>query len=280
MVLQFSKLGKGVKDLLKKKYDYNGLTIKTSNKSSAGNITLESEGKIKNNSVQGHTKAEYAESNMKATVQLSTSDKDADTNAEVVLKKLADGLEVTIGSNAVPDFSAKATYGNKSLAAELGLTKAASGAFGASVAATVAAGANATAGANVALSLDGSPSVSSWNIGAQYDTRDLSATLLVANASSADVRFLHKSLLNNTHVGVQVSTAFSGDNLKFNLGLQHELDANTTLKAKYGNCGTLHTVVEHRLASPNLTLGLASSYKASSAGLTASAMGLNLSLGN
>merc|ERR1719263_18100 len=101
-MLQYKKLGKSLKDLFGKKYDFNGLEVKTTNKSSSSDVSFESSGNF-GASVSGYSKMEWNDKNMKAVVQLSTSNNDRDTNAELTFKKLADGLDIAVSSNSVPD---------------------------------------------------------------------------------------------------------------------------------------------------------------------------------
>jgi len=275
MVLQLDKLGKSVKDLFGKKYDFTGLTIETSNTSS-GNVSVESVGNW-GDSVTGQSKLEWNEAKLKAVVQLSTSDDDKNTKAEITLNKVAPGVDVTVSSNSVPDVALKAVYSNDNVAATFKANRNLADDSTAFSLAATAGKDGVTVGGDVHMDL--AANLTDYNLGLQYDNKDLTATVMAKKQfSKINGCFYYKNfpVLDNTVVGACVDYNLKDGSSNVGLGFQNELDANTTIKTKFNLAGNVATVVEHRLADPRLTVALASNYEASSGRLQATGMGLNL----
>lgn len=279
MVLQLDKLGKSVKDLFSKKYDFTGLTIETSN-SSSGNVSVESVGNW-GDSVTGQSKLEWNEAKLKAVVQLSTSDDDKNTKAEITLNKVAPGVDVTVSSNSVPDVALKAVYSNDNVAATFKANRNLADDSTAFSLAATAGKDGITVGGDVHMDL--AANLTDYNLGLQYDNKDLTASVLAKKqCSKINASFYYKKFqapvvdCGNTVIGVSVDYNLKDGSNGVGLGWQSELDANTTIKTKLNLAGNVATVVEHRLADPRLTVALASNYEASSGRLQATGMGLNL----
>jgi len=294
----YGNLGKQFKDLFKKKYDFENV-VKITNKTPFG-LTLSTTGKIFKDKISGSTKGCYCDKSF-GEVEGEVDAGSGKVWGKVVLTKLLNNAKFTLHGGFDPTSKDPLVKDGYSLKAEGEYRKdflAGSGSVllgdeGKGVAA-VAEGAGVigfdglSVGGQVKLNFQQAQSISDYNVGAQYERKDFTATLLTENQGDV-IRFswFHK-VSKDYNLGVElISDEF--DHLSkpseprrrvISLASDFQLDVDTLIKAKANNFGEVSAVVEHRLTNPQVVLSAAAQFKAEgSARLSPDKFGLSVSFG-
>jgi voltage-dependent anion channel protein 2 len=294
----YGSLGKQFKDLFKKKYDFENV-VKITNKTPFG-LTLTTSGKIFKDKISGSTKGCYCDKSF-GEVEGEVDAGSGKVWGKVVLTKLLNNAKFTLNGGFDPTSKDSLVKDGYSLKAEGEYRKdflAGSGGVllgdeGKGVAAVAeAAGVigfdGLSVGGQVKLNFQQAQSIADYNVGAQYERKDFTATLLTENQGDV-IRFswFHK-VSKDYNLGVElISDEF--DHLSkpseprrrvISLASDFQLDVDTLIKAKANNFGEVSAVVEHRLSNPAVVLSAAAQFKAEgSTRLSPDKFGLSVSFG-
>jgi hypothetical protein len=194
---------------------------------------------------------------------------------ETKLKKLAKGLSVTITGDTAPAFAkvgskpAKFTTPTIKAAAEYSQdfftgTASAETAFTATnvlVGSAVIGFEGLSVGGEVKLDTNAITDVEDYNVGAEYTTSDYTATLKTANqGEDLTVSVLDKYSADFTIAG-QFATKLDGsDDRSAGVAAEYKVDPKTSVKFRGDTKKVVAFAVEHRLANPSVSIGLASSW--------------------
>lgn len=280
IIIPFLNLGTA-NDLLNQKFDAkkgdfrhqasvktqsNGVTI-TSNVTSADENKLNAKVNIKLQDSQfGET-----------TAEIDTAGK---VKATLKLKNIASGLivnneaEFVNGANPAGKVGLEFTQPNLSLSADFLVAKkllSTSAAYG--VAPGVSVGTAVVADLDQIASQDPSKIVKA-DAGVQYEDGSLIASATVDAKKNAQIALFHR-----VNPDFQVASRFQTAGGAFSVGAQYRLTPSTALKGKATilNDGShsYYGFIQHRMASPNVTIGLASTWNSDKT----SAFGVNLAFG-
>jgi voltage-dependent anion channel protein 2 len=295
----FGNLGKSFKDLFKKKHEYDS-SIKITNKTSFG-LSITTTGKIFKDKISGSSKALYVDK------AWGESECEVDAGCGKIWEiarftKLVQNAKFTLSGGYDPSSKDPLVKDGYSIKAEGEYRKdflAGSGSvlFGdegkglsaAAEAAGVIGFDGLSVGGQIKLKLEqAGQHISDYNVGAQYDAKDFTATLLTENQGEV-IRFswFHK-VSKDYNLGAElISDEF--DHLSkptdprrrvLNICSDFQLDVDTLVKAKANNFGEISAVVEHRLANPAVVVAAAAQFKAhGSSRLTPEQFGMSLSFG-
>jgi hypothetical protein len=266
----FGDLGKSASNLFKKKFDDKKdfkNVIKTTNKTASG-LTFTTGGTFDSkNNLTGDLKAEYKKDNVEVVGDLSTA---GPAKVDIKVKKLQPGLTLQL----VGDTGAAFNPGKFSTATVKGAVEYSRDFFAGTASAESAFGSNLLlSGSGVigfeGLSVGGEAQVDAnkisdvedYNLGAQYDDKDFTATLKTAKfANDLTGSYVHK-VNSDLQVAGQFNTKLDGtDDRSAGLASEYKVDANTTVKLRGNTKKVVAVAVEHRLANPRLALGFASSW--------------------
>jgi len=284
----YGKLGKKVKDLFKKKFDFDNKIV-TKHKTKAG-LTMEAGGVVAC-SIAGFLKGKYKDKKFgEAEVEANTCGKFV---GSAKLDQLAKNLEVNVSGGWDP--AAKKKGFNDKLVAEYAQEMvAASGSIDVNSGDTTTAVVEATltvgfegfsVGGQVAA--EGSQlvqKVSDYNVGAEY-TRD-NWTLTAITEKKGDVihGYYHHQINRDYQIGAQFDWAPRAEAAKqrvLTVGTEYQIDVDTSVKAKADTTGAIVTALQHNLQNPSLQVSLAASFNRKSAEcLSAGAFGLALTFGD
>jgi len=277
---QFDDLGKSVKNLFKKKYDY-GNSMKTSHKTASG-VTLDNTA-VFADSISGRVKGTYKDETF-GDIETEVATR-GNLSGKVSLKKLADGLNVALKGNVNADSQLTAgvdmTYAQEFFACSSKISVAKTA--GIDLAGTIGFD-GLSVGGQVKLDVSAAAQeFVDFNVGFQYDTSDLSCTL--KTQKKGDV--IAASAFHTVNPGYKVGGEFlyspyaSADKqYKLTIGSDYKLDDDTNIKAKLDTLGVFATAIEHKLTKPNVKLGLAASFnRASKNAIVADKFGLTVTLG-
>jgi len=277
----FGKIGQSVKDLFKKKYEYDH-TVKTINKAKNG-WTLESGAKSADN-VKGFIKGKYADPAWgESEVEVNTCAK-SENKATLKLKKLADGVTVTLGStckDGSSDLSADIQYEQEYFAEQTVLKTDIFNKHTLDLSATVGFDGLAVGG-QVKLDLSKGADVTDTNVGAQYTNSDFTLSLYTEKNCDLINGGYFQKINRDTQVGALIKYDTTGKSARsVTIGTEHQLDFDTTIKASAElPTGVVSTAIEHRLSNPKLQFGVAAQFKALERPLVASKFGLSLTFGD
>jgi len=116
-------------------------------------------------------------------------------------------------------------------------------------------------GGEVKYNTNKSKDIEDYNVGAQYDDKDFTATLKTAKlGNDLTGSYIHK-VNGDLSVGGQFNTKLDGtDDRSAGVASEYKVDANTTVKLRGNTKKVAAVALEHRLANPRLALGFASSW--------------------
>lgn len=267
---QFKDLGKKAKDLFKKQYDYKN-EIKVTSKTSGVKIESGMGSKF-----AGYSKANWTDEFL--------GDIEVEAHSEGVAKgqfklcNVADGVNVTVAGAAAGDLSVEATYVQDMVAAMAkGSHNIDKGATALTASAVVGLD-SISVGGQVNLDASGAPT--DYNFGASYATSDLVAAVTTAKkAQDISLNVLNK-WSSTTTLGASATHSLASGNQSFALGTDMALDKSTQVKLKVDSQGKVGTAVVHKLASPQMTVGVSSEFDVGGESLKATKFGISLSFGN
>jgi len=275
---KFADLGKASADLFKKKFDDKkdfNYTIVVKNKTASG-LVFNTEGAFntkKGNELSATLKATYKPTWGEAEASLQTT---GPSKAEFKFKKLTKGLTVTVTADTAPVFAAanpKKPNKFKDLAVKLAAEYSQDFFSGTASVETAFAESTLLSGSGVigfdGLSVGGSvqldtktiSSVDDYNVGAQYDGGDYTATAKTADqGNNLEISYLQKVDKDVTVSGVLGAKLDGSAERSFAFATEYKVDANTALKFKGKTDKVVTVAVEHRLANPRVQVGVASSW--------------------
>jgi hypothetical protein len=293
----YSKFGKQLNDLLKKKYDYDN---KFGTRNLVEDWTYESYVTLSEKNVYGGSlKVKYDNKNFgRVEATLETGGK---AEVEVKAKKLMDGLTVTAScGNAGKDNVVKDAATGK-VGAEYRVDH---GAVSASIDRNpdVLGIEGAVVVGLEGFSLGGSgryqmpqnnstatkQEVSAYSLGAQYQPNDqITITGKTEDFNNRLVgSYLHK-LANRTFglktvVGgkLEYDLKSKDNSTLLTIGCEHELDATTRFKGMMNSTGLLSAILEHRLSNPSMKIALASQWESSKRQTKPDRFGVGITFGD
>jgi len=253
----FKNFGKNVQDLFKKKFEYDH-TVKTINKSANG-VTLESGGVSTSKGARGYVKGKLVNNKYgEAEIEINTDASPIKTTAK--LTQLADRTTVTLTAASNCNAKAELEYNKANFAIHSTLnTDCKTHAF--------AAGASVglegfSLGCGGVIDLSKSGDVTDVALGAEYTQKDFTASLFTEkNLDYLNAGYLYKyDKLTTVGALLKIDLHKPTNGSSLQIGGEYLLN-NTLLKGKidYPSC-TPAMVIEHRLAVPALSFGLAARF--------------------
>jgi len=282
----FSKLGRNLKDLLSKKYDFTH-TLKTIHKSSGG-VSFETGVKGSVPPLFGYLKSKFADplSSYEIEGEASTDNR---TTLTVKFPRLSPGLVLTGSlvstSNGSVVYSTETEYATDSLAL-YALAKTDGSVTHPIIKGSATVGLD---GVSIGGQFDadlsgGGAALSDYNLGLEYSTSLYSASLISENqADTVNVGVFYKySPL--TSIGASGRIEVSGKKSSaLTFGTEYLLDQTTTIKSKLEvPTGTITAAVEHKIKNPQLQLIVSGVFSplAFSTGVKADKFGVGITLGD
>jgi len=259
----FSKFGKNLKDLLNKKYDYsNELVVKNrlQDVSVESTVTLGNElGSYTGNVKATHTSKKFGDTEVEANTKGYSS-------LEVKANKFHDNL--TINAKGVQKDSLSSKVGLEYSQDNVSATADYSYDSNHNVEGSLVAGFDGLSVGGMTKYDVTKGEVADFNFGSQYSTSVYTATLKTEKkADTLLASFFHNvpSTTNlRTQIGAQFSWDLTNEKRVLCVGVEHDVCPHTLFKAKAATCGTVDTVIEHKLSNPNLKVALSSSWNSKS----------------
>jgi len=265
---QFSNIGKSVKDLFKQKYDFD-TTVKSIRKTNTGE-TLEAGG-VWNRAGAGRGYLKISKPAPQYTVDAQIhTDASQETKAALKFAKIATGAVLTttvttkdddFKGSTRPIGIVEGTYAADKVATTLTVKSNLFEQIKGKAAVTVGAD-GFSVGASVGVDASRGVSVSDYNFGAQYDTRDYTASLFTEKrAEVVNASIFHRPSVNQI-IGATVKTDLHFSAPKVTLGTDYKLNAYSNIRAKVDLPeNTVTAAYEYKSADPQLSVGLAATFK-------------------
>jgi len=292
----YSKFGKQLNDLLKKKYEYDN---KFGTRNQVEDWTYESYVTLSEKSVYGGSlKVKYDNKSFgRVEATLETGGK---AEIDVKAKKLMDGLTVTASCSNAQGSVVKDTATGKvgaeyrvdhgAASASVDLNRDTLGLEGALVVGLegFSLGGFGRYQMPQGNSTATKQEVSAYSLGAQYQPNDQ----ITVSGKTEDFNnrlvgsYLHK--LTNRTFGLKTVV---GGKLEYNLkskddstlvtiGCEHEIDATTRFKGMLNSQGLLSAILEHRLSNPSMKIALASQWDGSKRQTKPDRFGVGITFGD
>jgi hypothetical protein len=270
---QYSDIGKKASDLFKKKYDPKKdfkTVVQTKNKTQQGLVFTTGGEWDSSNNLSASLKTSYKKDTFGEVLgEVSTQ---GPAKAELKLKKLGvKGLGVTV----VADTAAAYNAGKKFDSTTGKITAEYAQDFFAGSAAwetnffkrniltgsAVVGFEGLSVGGEVAFDTTAIKDVDDYNVGAQYQGADFTASAKTSEQGKLLTgQYIH-TVNSDVSVGGKIDWKIDGTNtLGGGLATEWKVDANTTVKLRGDTSKKLGAHVEHRLANPRLQLGLAAQW--------------------
>lgn len=250
---QFKDLGKKASDLFKKQYDYKN-EIKVTTKASG--VKLESSG---NASFAGYTKANWTDDYL-GDVEVEAHSGGC-AKGKFALKNVTDGVNVTVNGDAAGEIGVEATYVQDSISAlascKHNLNKSCTKISASAVLGFE--GVSVGGGVNV----DATGNVSDYNCGAEYSTKDLTASLVTSNKGDDITISFYQKVCGGSTLGAAMLVKADATRL-YTFGTETSLDKSTGIKAKADSTGTVGVAVSHTLSDPKMKVGVSAQFNAAS----------------
>lgn len=270
----FKNFGKGIKDLLEKKFDFDrDLKVKTS----TGGLAFETTGRSqsKGGDLVGLLKTTYKRGDF-GTFELE-NDTLGKGKVSIEADKYRKGLAVKLTGDLAPTAGLDASYSQEYVSASAGVTHSFN-----KTTAFDASGALGYDGLFVggALKWDKvKQDFDDFNTGVEYAQPDFTLTLKTTDRTNK----VNLSYLHSVNPDVSVGASFGYDlktiNSKLNLVGSYALDRDTTTKAKFSSDGLFTAALEQRLYNPKLKYGAAAEFDLKQLPAPAK-FGLNITLGD
>jgi len=296
----YANLGKNFKDLYKKKYDFEN-ALKITSKTNFG-LTLTTTAKIYKDQISGATKALYFDRHWGE----AEAEVDAGTGklwGKVVLTKLLHEAKFVFNGGVDPTSKDPLVKDGYSIKGEVEYTHKAVAASGSVLLGDEGKGLSAVTEGSVVVGFDGlsvggqaklnlqhpSHPIQDYNVGAQIQHKDFTATLLTEyQGDVVRLSWFHR-VSRDQNLGVEL---ISDDFDKLSkpsdprrrvvaVASDFQVDPVTLVKARANNYGEVAAVVEHRLSNPNVLLSAAAQFKASgSSKFAPEKFGVTITLGD
>lgn len=270
---QFKDLGKKAKDLFKKSYDFkNELKVV----SKADGVKLENGG-VMGKTLVGHTKANWTDQYL-GDIEVEAHSCGI-AKGQFKLKKVTDGVDVTVAGGACGAVSVEATYVQTNVSATVkadhNLNKGSTGVL----ACAVLGFDGVSVGGTVSVDASGSPK--DYNVGAQYSQKDLTASLVTSNKGDDITMSFFQNYSKSTCLGASMLIKPEDGSRVFSFGTDHQLDCKTAIKAKADSNGVVGTAVSHVLANPAMKFCVSAEFDALGADVCkAQKFGISLNFGD
>jgi len=277
----FKNLGKRLKDLFSKKYDYkNQLSVKNN---IAPELNIESIAVADSvGAVSGQVKSTYSNKDY-GTVDfdVNTSGK---ASAEAKATKLQDGLVVSLKGTETPSGKVGVEYRRESVAAAFSVDHSSAST---DLEGSLVAGVDGfSVGGVASIDAQHTESIKDYNFGAEYTPADKVYTLSVKTAEQGKV--INGSYLHNlvgkgklkTMIGGQLSWNMDKSTRVFSVATEHDVDETTAVKGKMNTEGEIASVIEHRLANPLLKVSLSSRWTSKNKNFQPEKFGVALAFGD
>jgi hypothetical protein len=283
----FSKFGKSVNDLLKKKHEYDnkfGVRNVVDDWTYETYVTLSEK-----NAYGGSAKVKFDNKGFgRVEGTLETGGK---AELDVKAKKLMDGLTVTATVKDAPSVKVGAEYRVDHAAATASVDKNAE-TLGLDASVVVGLEGFALGGSGRYEVPQGTSSkkseIADYSIGAQYQPNDQITVAAKTDDHNNVVigSYLHK--LTNRTFGLRTVV---GGKLEYNLkstdnnklltiGCEHEVDANTRFKGVMNSNGLLGALLEYRLSNPSMKIAMASQWDSSKRSTKPDRFGVGVTFGD
>jgi hypothetical protein len=283
----YGKLGKKVKDLFKKKYEYE-TKVTTKHRTRTSGLSFEAGGSLCA-PISGNFKGKYKDKKFgEVEVEATTGGK---TWATSKFDQIAKGLEVNYAAGMDP----KKKGINNRLSAEFAQEYiAVSGAVdvltadAATTAIVEAAGVvgfeGVSVGAQCVVDVN-TQKPKDFNLGLEYTRDATTVTLLTENKGEVVRAFAVHQINPNYLVGVQFDfcpqQAAKEKQRVLSVGTEYQIDVDTSVKAKADSTGGIETAIQHNLQNPALQVGLAAAFSRKSANcLSAEKFGISFTFGD
>jgi hypothetical protein len=262
----FSKLGQAANDFFDKKYSWKNI-VQIKNKTKSG-LTFTSGADVTNKGLGGLFKLKYKKDTFgEAEADIHTG---GVAKATIKAKKLAPGTTVTLTEDAKPkhhpndpsvqlgvDYQQDFFSGQAS--AETSFWK-----HSQLVGAAVIGFDGLSVGGEFKMDANRLSDVEDYNVGAQYEQPDFTATLKTAERGASLTGSAHIKASEDQSVAFAFNKKLDGsDDDSLVVGTDYKVDAVTNFKVKADTKGTVSGLLQHRLANPRLLFGLSTSFDAS-----------------
>jgi len=287
MVVKFKDCGKKIKDLLGKRFDFD-YSLDTKNKSKDGytmtcGFALENPKAESKGELSGFTKMEYEDPSfgeVEVNMKVNGEKEDENTSLSCKLDKLADGLELNIACNVIPEVELTADYNKDSLAAQAKLTsdmKFSNTALSANGAFTYN---NFSLGVSGEFDLIGQEP-KNYDAALQFTQKPHIVSLATKKQFSKFLVGYYTTPQDDLAVGAQVQITKDSDAPPVgNFGFDWKINPTMSLKAKVDTLKTFTYSVEHQLSNPALKVCFAHELKPCSESMAATNWGFGVTLGD
>jgi len=286
----FKNFGKSATDLFKKKYDFDHqlkVLVKPGRSNELETGVVAPTGKT---DLRGYAKYNCkCDTYGKGEVEIHT-DANKESKANFKFDKLAQNAAVTLAVSS-KDKAFKKTSGSveleyaqhpfnftSTLKSDLENHRLESSA--------VVAQNDLAVGGNLVADLSSGFQLADHNFGLQYSRPEYTAALVTENKAEVFTASYYQKVNPSTVVGSTVKYDTNKNQRVFQLGFDHELDFATTIRSKVElNSATPQTAVvatsvQHRLASPNLLLGVAAAFKVAQNRFESTDLGVSVTFGD
>jgi hypothetical protein len=266
----FGKLGKSVKDLFSKKYDYAN-EIKVTSKADPS-LKLEASGSdAGKNGLAGKTVFTYNDKSFgEAEITVAT---DKDINGKFTFDQFQDGVDVIVTTTTALAPTVEVNHKTDCSACNLKFK-------------TDGSKHNLDASAvykydAVAVGVSGSTadfgSLKDYNAGLEYSSGDITVSAVTSKkCETVTLSFLQK-WTSSLSWGARMNVLPECDAIT--VGTDYKLDGNTVVKGMANTSGVVSTAIEHQLSDPKFKMNLAAEFDTNS-GLSAQKFGVGLSFGD
>jgi voltage-dependent anion channel protein 2 len=277
----YSKFGKSLSDLFKKKFEYDS---KISSRNIVNSeLTIESSSSLtEKGNFTGNVKTTYKNKDFgEVEGEMNTSGL---LTGSIKATKLADNLTVTLSGTERPCGKLLAEYQKEYFAVSgqvehnMDTTK---------LEGTAVVGFDGFSVGGQARYNTATSEVEDYNAGAEYTHDDFTATLVTSDrADKLVASYFHK--IKNRTAGLKTSVGgrFEYDltkqanNRLLTIGVEHDIDAASNMKAKIDSNGSIAGVVEHRLNNPSVKLAFAAQWAGKNKTTTPERFGVGVNFGD
>jgi len=283
MPTKFKDIGKAVKNLLSKTFDYD-YTLETTNKSKDGITMTSGFAMEEGNVLSGNAKMEYVDpafGEVEVNMKVNGKKEDENTSLKCKLNKLSPGLEVTLSCNVIPEVALTADYVKDAVAVTAVLNSDMK--FSKS---SLSANGSFTSN-NFSLGLSGAVDLitqapTDYDAGLQFKTKPHTISVVTKKQFSTFLLGYHVAAQDDLDVGVQVQAKKKDDTFVplGTVGVDYSVNPTTTLKAKLDTDKTLSYSIAHKLSNPPLKVNFAHELKPFTGDFTATNWGFGLTLGD
>jgi len=259
----YSKLGKSVADLFKKKFEIKN-ELKVINKSQNG-VTLESSFGG-DTSMNGVVKGTYAKAGNEFEGTFKTV---GEVNAKIVAKKLTPGLEASLsGESKKSLIKLEAKYAQPFYATAWDLSHTLDNQK------TLLNGSLTIGFDGLSVGVNGQVEpmssenvITNYNCGAEYTQDDLTVSLFTEKKGSVIVASYYQNISGDCNLGAQlkmdpdvVNDEMSDEKHVLTVGVDYKLDSVTDVALKGDTSGVVGANIRHVLSNPSLKLDIGASF--------------------